>query len=92
MLTTSEVLRSYWWAFLLLGAGGVFGWQRYVATPQGRLTWDGFRLRLVLLGPLLQKREVGRFSRTLSTLLSSGVPLLQGLEIVEAVIENKVIG
>ncbi len=92
MLTTSEVLRAYWWGFLLFGVGSVFGWRRYVATPQGRLTWDGFCLRLVLLGPLLQKREVGRFSRTLSTLLSSGVPLLQGLEIVEAVIENKVIG
>ena len=91
MLATSEVLRSYWWGFLLAGAGGVFGWQRYVATPQGRLAWDGFRLRLPLLGSLLQKREVGRFSRTLSTLLSSGVPLLQGLEVVEAVVENSVI-
>jgi general secretion pathway protein F len=91
MLATSEVLRSYWWGFLLAGAGGVFGWLRYVATPQGRLSWDGFRLRLALLGPLLQKREVGRFSRTLSTLLSSGVPLLQALEVVEAVVENSVI-
>ena len=61
MLATSEVLRSYWWGFLLAGAGGVFGGQRYVATPQGRLAWDGFRLRLPLLGSLLQKREVGRF-------------------------------
>ena len=91
MLMTSEVLRSYWWSFLLAGAGGLFGWQRYVATPQGRLNWDRFRLRLVLLGPLLQKHEVGRFSRTLSTLLSSGVPLLRGLEVVEAVVENSVI-
>ena len=91
MLTTSAVLRSYWWAFLLAGAGGGFGWRRYVATPQGRLVWDGFCLRLALFGPLLQKREVGRFSRTLSTLLSSGVPLLQGLEVVEAVVENRVI-
>ena len=91
MLVTSEVLRSYWWGFLLAGAGGVLGWQRYVTTPQGRLAWDGLCLRLALFGPLLQKREVGRFSRTLSTLLSSGVPLLQGLEIVEAVVENRVI-
>ena len=91
MLTTSEVLRSYWWGFLLAGVGGVFGWQRYVATPQGRLAWDGLCLRLALFGPLLQKREVGRFSRTLSTLLSSGVPLLQALEVVEAVVENSVI-
>ena len=91
MLVASEVLRSYWWGFLLAGAGGGLGWQRYVATPQGRLAWDGFRLRLLLLGPLLQKHEVGRFSRTLSTLLSSGVPLLQGLEVVEAVVENRVL-
>ena len=92
MLTVSEVLRSYWWVLLLLGVGSLFGWQRYVSTVQGGLAWDGFRLRVALLGPLLQKREVGRFSRTLSTLLSSGVPLMQGLEVVEAVIENKVIG
>ena len=91
MLATSEVLRSYWWGFLLVGAGSVFGWLRYVATPQGRLNWDGFCLRLPLFGPLLQKREVGRFSRTLSTLLSSGVPLLQALEVVEAVVGNSVI-
>ena len=62
MLATSEILRSYWWGFLVCGVGSVFGWRRYVATPQGRLAWDGFRLRLALLGPLLQKREVGRFS------------------------------
>ena len=91
MLTISDVLRSYWWVFLLLGVGSALGWQRYTSTPQGRVTWDGLCLRMPLFGPLLQKREVGRFSRTLSTLLSSGVPLLQGLEVVEAVVGNRVI-
>ena len=91
MLAISGVLRSYWWLLLLLSGGSWWGWRHYVGTPHGRLVWDGWCLRIILLGPLLQKREVGRFARTLSTLLKSGVPLLQGLEVVEAVVGNQVI-
>ncbi|MGH7965187.1 MAG: type II secretion system F family protein [Candidatus Binatia bacterium] len=91
LLALSHGLRAYWWTLALAGIGGWFGVRQYLATPQGRLAWDRWRLRLVLVGELLRKREVGRFARTLGTLLKSGVPLLQALEVVEEVAGNQII-
>lgn len=91
LLAISHGLRAYWWTLVIAGVGGWFGVRQYLATPQGRLAWDRLRLRLVLVGELLRKREVGRFARTLGTLLKSGVPLLQALEVVEEVAGNQMI-
>ena len=91
LLAVSYYLQTYWWLLMLSTVGGGYGVWRYIATPQGRFAWDGWSLRLVLIGQLLQKREVGRFARTLGTLLQSGVPLLQALELVEEVVGNQVI-
>jgi general secretion pathway protein F len=91
LLFVSAVLRSYWWVLALIGVAGWFGFQRYIATPHGRFVWDRFRLRLIIFGDLVLKREVGQFARTLGTLLKSGVPLLQALEVVSEVAGNQVI-
>jgi general secretion pathway protein F len=91
LLGISDGLRSYWWLLLLLSVGGWLGWRQYLATPQGRFAWDRWRLRVWLFGQLLTKREVGRFARTLGTLLKSGVPLLQALEVVQDVVENQMV-
>jgi type II secretion system protein F len=91
LLFISNVLRSYWWALVLAGVAGWFGLRRYVATPHGRFAWDRWRLRLVIFGELVLKREVAQFARTLGTLLKSGVPLLQALEVVADVAGNQVI-
>jgi len=91
LIAVSKGLRAYWWIFMAAAIGGWFGVWRYVATPQGRFAWDRWRLRVVILGDLIRKREVAQFARTLGTLLKSGVPLLQALEVVEAVATNQVI-
>jgi type II secretory pathway component PulF len=91
LLGISYALRSYWWVFVLAGIGGWFGSRQYLATPQGRFTWDRWRFRLPLFGELLRKREVGRFARTLGTLLKSGVPLLQALEVVQEIVGNQMV-
>lgn len=91
LLGISEGLRSYWWLLILGVIGLWFGLRQYTATPQGRLLWDRWRLRIWVFGQLLTKREVGRFARTLGTLLKSGVPLLQALEVVQEVAGNEVI-
>jgi general secretion pathway protein F len=91
LLGISNGLRSYWWVLVLMGIGIWLGIRQYLATPQGRFAWDRLRLRLWLFGQLLTKREVGRFARTLGTLLKSGVPLLQALEVVQDVVENQMI-
>lgn len=90
LMGISEGLRLYWWLLLLLAAGAWLGMRQYIATPQGRFVWDRWRLRVWVLGQLLTKREVGRFARTLGTLLKSGVPLLQALEVVQDVVGNAV--
>jgi len=78
--------------FLIVGIiGGVFGLRAFYATPGGRRTVDGFMLRLPILGLILRKIAVARFCRTLSTLMASGVPILDGLEITARTAGNAII-
>ncbi len=91
LMGISQGLRAYWWGLVLMGIGGWLGMKRYLATPQGRFVWDRWRFHLVILGQLLCKREVARFARTLGTLLKSGVPLLQALEVVQEVAGNEMV-
>lgn len=91
LMNVSSVLTGYWWAMLGVVALLTLAFQRYIRTEQGRLKWDRRKLRLPLLGTLIQKMEIARFSRTLGTLLHSAVPLLQSMNIVREVIGNKAI-
>ncbi len=78
--------------FLVAGAFGLgVLFRRYYATPAGRLRVDGTMLRMPLIGPILRKVAVARFCRTLSTLISSGVPILAGLDITARTSGNAVI-
>jgi type IV pilus assembly protein PilC len=87
----SEFLQGFWWA-LLLGAGGaVFLIRRYYATEGGKLVVDRMMLNAPVLGDLLRKSAVSRFTRTLGTLISSGVAILDGLEITARTAGNRVI-
>ena len=78
--------------FLLVGgAGAAWLMRRYYATPAGRMRVDGLLLRVPLLGPILRKVAVARFCRTLSTLISSGVPILTGLDVTAKAAGNAVV-
>ena len=87
----SEFLLSYWWAVLATIAGGVFLLRRYYATQDGRLVIDRLLLKVPVLGDVLRKSAVSRFTRTLGTLISSGVSILDGLEITAKTAGNRVI-
>jgi general secretion pathway protein F len=92
ILGLSDALRGYWWA-LVGGVVLVVGSVRYsIRTPRGRYSWDQWKLRLAVVGPLLRKMEVASLGRTLGTLLKSGVPMLQALGIVKEIAGNQVIG
>jgi type IV pilus assembly protein PilC len=87
----SRFLTSYWWAVLATLIGGVFMLKRYYATPSGKLAIDRMMLRLPVLGDVIRKSSVSRFTRTLGTLISSGVSILDGLEITAKTAGNRVI-
>jgi type IV pilus assembly protein PilC len=91
VIMASDTLQSYWWALGGAVVGGVFLFRQWIATPSGRLTWDRFVLRLPIFGNLARKGSVARFTRTLGTLLSSGVTILDGLEITARTSGNRVI-
>ena len=91
VIGASKVLVQWWWA-ILIGIGiGMFGVRSYYATPDGRKRIDGFALNAPVIGDLLRKSAVSRFTRTLGTLISSGVSILDGLEITAKTAGNRVI-
>jgi general secretion pathway protein F len=91
LLGGSAFLRSYWWVLLGVVIGCVVGIRNYQKTPMGRLKLDQLKLKIPIWRNYIQKLEVARFTRTLGTLIESGVPILQALELVRGIIGNKVI-
>lgn len=91
VITMSDFLQNYWWAMIAGGVGGGWLFKRWIGTEGGRLTFDKLLLRMPILGNLARKSSVARFTRTLGTLLSSGVAILEGLEITAKTSGNRVI-
>jgi type IV pilus assembly protein PilC len=87
----SDFLINYWWLLILIIAGAVYGIRQYYATSDGRKKIDQMMLNAPVLGDLLRKSAVSRFTRTLGTLISSGVSILDGLEITAKTAGNRVI-
>ncbi len=87
----SHLVAGWWWAGLLL-LGGALWWLRdYLSTEEGKRNWDQLALRLPVFGAIVRKLAVARFARTLSTLLSAGIPLLQAMDITKNVVGNYVL-
>ncbi len=88
LIFVSDTLSGFWW--LILGVLGlsIYLFRRWKKQPGGRLKWDSIRLKLPIFGKLNLLVAVARFSRTLATLLASGVQLLQAMEIGINVLEN----
>lgn len=91
VIALSVVLQNYWWAILLGIAALVFLVRQVYQTSGGRLAIDRFLLNVPILGDLQRKAAVARFTRTLGTLVSSGVSILEGLEITAKTAGNRVI-
>ncbi len=91
VILLSDLLQNYWWALGLGILAFAFLVRRYYATEGGKLVIDRMLLRTPVLGDLLRKSAVSRFTRTLGTLLSSGVSILEGLEITARTAGNRVI-
>ncbi len=87
----SSFLRSFWWVIVVGLISFAVGIQRYYRTDRGQIVIDRFLLKIPVLGDVIRKGAVARFTRTLGTLISSGVPILTGLEITARTSGNRVI-
>ncbi|HSB20823.1 MAG TPA: type II secretion system inner membrane protein GspF [Anaeromyxobacteraceae bacterium] len=84
----TTLVHDYWWAALLLAAGALWAFLRWRSTAEGRAAYDRRILVLPIFGPLIRQIALARFSRTLATLLKSGVPLLTAMDIVKNIVGN----
>jgi type IV pilus assembly protein PilC len=87
----SSLVGQFWWFFILGGVGVVFGLKQVRKDPRGRYWMDYLMLKLPVIGLLLRKIAVARFTRTLGTLITSGVPILEGLSITARTSGNAVL-
>ena len=87
----SQLLRDWWWAMFIAVVGCIYGFKRWQNSEAGGYAWDKTKLGIPVFGKLVLMIGVSRFTRTLSTLLASGVPLLTALDITKNVLANEVL-
>ena len=90
LIKISNIVKKFIVLFALAGGGGVYGWLYFIKTPAGRLFWDSRRIRLPIFGSIAHKICLARFTRTFASLVRSGVPILEVLQIVSQTVGNVV--
>src|SRR5437773_1314918 len=90
LIDVSNIVKKYLILLLLVGGGGVYGWLYFIKTPPGRHFWDARRIKLPIFGSIAHKICLARFTRTLASLIRSGVPILEVLQIVSQTVGNVV--
>jgi len=88
LLGFSEFMVSYWWLILAMLAGVATGFRAYINTRSGRYQWDQRKLKLPIVGPIILKATLSRFARSLALTFKSGMPILQGMNVVGQVVDN----
>lgn len=91
LVNLSEFAQRYWLVAVAIVVALGYAFKRFYATEKGTLTIDALVLKTPVFGPLIKKVAVAKFTRTLSTMMSSGVPILEGLSIVSKTAGNKII-
>lgn len=90
LMNLSEIVKRYFLLFILGGGGLVYGWLHFIKTKAGREFWDARRIKLPIFGSIAHKICLARFTRTLASLIRSGVPILEVLQIVSQTVGNVV--
>jgi type IV pilus assembly protein PilC len=91
VIALSNFIGDYWWLMLIVMVAGYFSIKKYHGTYKGKRVIDGIVLKMPILGILMRKIAVARFCRTLATLTSSGVPILDGLQITARTAGNSIV-
>jgi len=92
LLGFSQFMVNYWPALFGVAAGAYVLYRVWVGTPAGRYAWDRMKLRIPVAGKIVLKATLARFAGSLSIALKSGVPIVQGLSVVQDVVENSFVG
>ncbi len=92
LVTVGDIVRGYWWAVLGVPVCAYLGFRSYVRSEKGRVRWDRFKLDVRYVGELLRKVEIARFAGVMSTLLRSGVQILDAITISQQTLTNRVVG
>jgi type IV pilus assembly protein PilC len=90
LMAASDFVKTFWWAIIISPIAGFFFVKFWGRTKTGRLAIDRIKLNMPLLGGVMRKSVISRFCRTLGTLLQSGVPILDALQIVKNATGNEV--
>ena len=90
LINLSHFVQRFVLVIILGGGGLVYGWLHFIKTPTGRAFWDTYRIRLPIFGSIAHKICLARFTRTLASLVRSGVPILEVLQIVSQTVGNVV--
>lgn len=88
LIVVSDIMKGYWWLILVAGVILFIVYKAVAKTKRGRFIIDAYKLKIPLVGPVLRKQAVARFTNTLSALLKSGLPALDSLKIVAQVVNN----
>ena len=91
LIFLNKAIRTYWPLLLAAIAGVIFAFRGYIRTPSGRWNLDKFKLRVPIIGSVVEKTVMSRFARIFSTLYSSGIPMLHALDIVAGTLGNIII-
>jgi general secretion pathway protein F len=91
LIQASQFLVNWWYILALMAIFAYFFFKNWKNTPSGKTQWDAISLKLPVVGPTVRMVAVSRFTRTLSTLLNGGVPMLAALDIVRNVVNNSVL-
>ena len=88
LINLSQFVQHYILLILIGGAGSIYGWFYFIKTAPGRRFWDAYRIKLPIFGSIAHKICLARFTRTLASLIRSGVPILEVLQIVSQTVGN----
>ncbi|MEC9127518.1 MAG: type II secretion system F family protein [Pseudomonadota bacterium] len=88
LIGTSNFFVNYWWLLIVVIVGGIFAVKQYVNSTNGRLKWDKFKLKLPVVGSIIERSLLSRYSRSFSMILRAGVPLTAGLSLTADAVDN----
>ncbi len=91
LIWMSEFVSSWWWLIIILGGLGLYFFKKYISKGKGEIKWNRFLITMPVFGKINRMVAISRFSKTLATLLDSGVPILTAFDIVKRVIGNKIL-